>query len=98
MAGALDGAGDRLDLVVLEGAAVEQQTAVADDADDRRLAETERRSKGLLDGAGEALELRERQRTAAHARDGLLDLARDERRQTLGASPDRAACLLEHAQ
>ena len=67
---------------------VEQQAAVADDADDRGLAKPERRGERLLDRAGDARQLGERQRTAADARDRLLDLAADERRR--GARPARA--------
>ena len=64
---------------------------------DRRLAEPERRGELLLDRAREALELGERQRAAADAGDGLLDLPADELRQPLGTRPDhrraaRRAC------
>ena len=60
-----DGGGDLVGLGVGERAAVEQQAAVADDADDRRLAEPKRRGERLLDRAGEALEL---ERAAARRR------------------------------
>ena len=72
-------------LGVVERAAVEQRAAVADDADDRRLALAQRRRERLLDRAREARQLGERQRAAADARDRLLDLAADRRREPLGA-------------
>ena len=43
-------------------------------------------------------ELGERERAAADPRDGLLDLAADERREPLGARADRLGRLVEHAQ
>ena len=50
-----------------------------------RLAEPQRRRERLLDRAGDARQLGERQRPAADARDGLLELAR--RRAPRGARP-----------
>ena len=80
-----------------ERAAVEQQPAVADDADDRRLADAQRRRELLLERAREARQLGERQRAAADARDRLLDLAAGERREPLRARA-RDAVVAQHAQ
>ena len=71
-----DRGGDLVELGVGERAAVEQEPAVADDADDRRLAAAERRGELLLDRAGEARQLGERERAAADAGDRLLDRRR----------------------
>ena len=62
-----------------------------------RVAEPKRRGELLLDRAGGARQLRERERPAADAGDGLLDLAADEPRQALGSRanaprPARRAC------
>ena len=95
---ASDRGGDLVDLGVGERAAVEQQPAVADDADDRRLAGAQRRRERLLDGAGEARQLGQRQRAAADAADGLLDLAADERREPLGPRAHRLGGLAQHPQ
>ena len=93
-----DGRGDLVDLGVGERAAVEQQPAVADDADDRRLAEAQRLRERLLDRAREARQLGERQRAAADARDRLLDRAADERGQPLGPRPHGVGGSCEHPQ
>ncbi len=84
--------------VVGHRAAVEQQAAVADDADHGRLAESQRRRELLLDGARVALKLRQRERAAADARDGLLHLAADCRGQTLGPRANGVGGLFEHPQ
>src|SRR5213596_2189229 len=63
--GPLNCVGDDLDLVVAEGAAVEQEAPVADDADYRRLGTPERRREILFDGARKARELGQRQCSAA---------------------------------
>ena len=68
-----------VDLGLGERAAVEQQLAVADDADDRRLAEAKRLGQLGLERAGEALDLRERQGAAAGAGDRRLDRTAGER-------------------
>src|SRR5207253_635923 len=81
-----------------ERPAVEQQPAVADDADDRRLALAERRGKLLLHGAREARQLGERQRPAADARHGLLDGASDEPGEALGPPAHGLGRLVEHPQ
>src|SRR6188474_1605438 len=56
---------------------VEEQSAVADDAEHGRVAQPKRCGKRLLDRAGGARELREREGAATHAGDGLLHLAAD---------------------
>src|SRR5581483_12296699 len=70
-------AGDRggglVQLAVCERAAVEQEHAVADDTDDRRLALAQRPGQRLLQRAREARQLGEREGPAADARDRLLD-------------------------
>ena len=76
-----------------ERAAVEQEPAVADDADHRRLALPQRRGERLLDRAGEARQLGERQRAAADAGDRLLDRAAGQLREALGAGADRLGRL-----
>src|SRR5437867_6365387 len=73
--GCRDGCGDFPGLLVRKRAAVEQETTVADHADNRRVAGPQRGGELLLDRAGEARELRERERAAADPRDGFLDLA-----------------------
>ena len=55
-----DRGGDLLDLGIRQRAAVEEQAPVADDADDRRLAEPKGSRQRLLDGARETRQLRER--------------------------------------
>ena len=85
---------DLVDLAVCERAAVEEEAAVADDADHRRVARAQRGRERLLDGARERLELRERQRPAADARDGLLDVASDGGREPLRARTDDLRALL----
>src|SRR4029077_8395719 len=65
--GALNRGGHCLDVVVLERAAVEQQAAVADDPDDRRVAQSKGCGQALLDRTRKAVQLRERQRPAADA-------------------------------
>src|SRR5581483_682891 len=92
------GGGRLLHLVVAQRPAVEQETAVAHDPDQGRVAEPERRGELLLDGAGAARELLERQRPAAHARDRLLDGPADGRGEALGAGAHRLERLLQHAQ
>ena len=87
-----------VDLVVGEGQAVEQQPAVADDADERRLAGAQRRRERLLDRAGEARQLGERERAAADAADRLLDGAADRGCEPLGARAHDAGVLVQHAQ
>ena len=52
----------------------------------------------LLDRAGDARQLRERERAAADPRDGLLELAADERGEALRARAHRVDRLVEHAQ
>ena len=87
------GGGDLVGLGVRQRAAVQQQSAVADDADDRRLTVSERLGERLLDRAGEARQLGQRKRAAADAADRLLDLAADRSGQPLrrGREPPRAA-------
>ena len=92
-----DRRGDLVDLGVRERAAVEERAAVADDRDHGRLSEPERLGELLLDRARGARQLGERKRAAADARDGLLDLAADERGEPLCARPNttrpaRGAC------
>ena len=83
----------------VERAAVEQEAPVADDADDRRLAERGAARRALSSTAhASSRELCERQRAAADPRDRLLDLAADEAREALGPGPDRSTRLVEHAQ
>src|SRR4051794_21930019 len=72
-----DGGGDLVGLVVRQRPAVEQKASFADDADDGRLVDAQRRGERLLDGAGEARHLGERERAATDAADGLLDVAAD---------------------
>ena len=90
--------GDLVDLGVGERAAVEERAAVADDRDDRRLAEAERLGEALFDCTGCARQLGERQRPAADARDGLLDVAADEPREPLRPSTNLLDRLVEHPQ
>src|SRR5262249_33839380 len=52
----------------------------------------------FLHGAREARQLRERERTAARARDRLLDLAADELGEPLRARTNRRRVLLQHPQ
>src|SRR5262245_57041691 len=85
-------------LVVRERPTVEQQPAVPDDPDDRRLADPERECELLLDRARRARDLGERQRAAAHPRNGLLHLAPHGCREALCALTDPFYGLVEHAQ
>ena len=78
-----------LGLVVGQRQAVEEEAAVADDAHHRRVARAQRLGERLLDRAREARELGERQRAAADAADGLLDLAARRGGEPLGAGADR---------
>ena len=93
-----DGAGDLVDLVRRQRARVEQQAAVADDPDDRRVAQPEHRRETLLDRARGARELGQRERAAADPGDGLLDLAADEAREPLGPLADGVDGLVEHPE
>ena len=58
----------------------------------------QRLGERLLDRARGARQLRERKRAAADARDRLLDLAADERREPLRPRPHLLERLVEHAQ
>ena len=96
--GGHDCRGHLFDLGIAQRAAVEQQPAVANDADHRRVALTERGCELLLDGAGEARQLSQRQRAAADSGDGFLDLAPHCSGQTLRACAHEAGVLADHAQ
>ena len=89
---------DLVHLRVGERAAVEERPSVADDRDHGRLAESKRLRELLLDRARSARKLRERKRAAADTRDGVLDLAADERGEPLGPGADDLDRLVEHAQ
>jgi hypothetical protein len=94
-----DGPGARgglLGLHVGQRAAVEQQSAVADHADHRRLAGAERPRELLFDRAREARQLGEWQRAAADSGDGFLDLAADRGGQPLGSRLNRLGRLVQH--
>ena len=97
-AGRADGCRDLLCLGVAERPAVEQEPAVAHDADHRRLAGTQRRGELLLDGAGEARQLGQRERPAADAADRLLDLSAGQLGQPLRPAPHRVRVLERHSQ
>ena len=83
-------------LGIRQRAAVQEEAAVPDDADHRRIVEPEPRCESLLDGAGERRELRERQRAAPCPRDGLLDFAPDGGGEALGARANRGRVLEQH--
>ena len=68
-----------------DGERVEEQPAVADDADDRGLAEPQRPGQRFLDGAGELRELGKRKRSTPDPCHGLLHLAADEPGEPFGA-------------
>src|SRR5581483_7240991 len=72
--------------------------AVADDAEERRLAGPQRSGQRLLERAREARQLGERQRAAADAADRLLDLAGRRRSEPLGARANRRRVLRERAE
>src|SRR5512133_1915692 len=83
-----DRGGGLVRLGVRERAAVQQQAAVADDADDRRVAGAQRLGERLLDRAGTARQLGQRQRAAADSPNRLLDLSADRGCQPLGPRAD----------
>ena len=62
------------------------------------VAQTERLGEALFDCAGCARQLGERQRPAAHARDTLLDLTADERREPFRPSTNLLDRLVEHPE
>ncbi len=92
------GGRDLVDLVIPQRAAVEQELAVAHDADDGRIADAERRRERLLDRACEALDLRERQRATADPRDRLLDGAADKGSEPFRPRAHGSAVLAQHPQ
>ena len=67
-------------------------------ADHRRLAGPQLRGELLLDRAGEARQLGQRERAAADARDGLLDVAADELGEPSRARPHGLRRLAQHAE
>ena len=93
-----DGAGDLVDLVRRQRARIQQQAAVADDPDDRRVSQPEHRRETLLDRARGARELGQRERAAADPGDGLLDLPADEPGEPLGPLADGVDGLVEHPE
>ena len=72
--------------------------AVADDADTGGSPRRSGAASSSSTAHANARELRERQRAAADARDRLLDLAADERREPLGARAHGLERLVEHPQ
>ena len=98
MPGRRDGLRRLVHLGIRQRSAVEQQLPVPDDPDDRRLRGAEWYSELLLHGAGEARNLREWQRTAADTRDGLLDRASDQRRESFCTRAYGRCFLLQHPQ
>ncbi len=90
--------GGFVDLRVRKRAGVEEQPAVADDADHRRVAEPQRHRERLLDRARGARELGEWQCPSADARDRVLGLAADEAREPLRPLAHALERLVEHPQ
>ena len=89
---------DLVDLAVGKRPHVEQQSPVANNPDDGRLAGPERVEQRLLDSAREARQLRERECAAAGPGDRLLDLAADQACQPLSSLPHSGKRLGEHSQ